>query len=196
MTVDLTALWHTNRRWRAWMDANTKFVTPDTLDCLRYALIESCEALDSWMRARLPDHARNNGRDHTVESELADTAMLLLTALTEFMMNQSQYRTAKPIVRTLDDICLAAAESAYYCSTDTIWEDKAYLALLMVVGYPGLDLPAELDRCHRRLAIKHGMGALSKWLHSQGEIEASIGYIYYKEDTGNWWHVPWFVEES
>lgn len=191
MIVDLTALWHTNRRWRAWMDANTKFVTPDTLDALRYMDGECREVRDLWMRQQKPEHVRNNGRDSTIEQELADVAMMALTALPE----------PPPMggfgVFDADYMCDNAnnAVLAFRMNVPS-WDRRVYWTLNHVLAYPGLDLPAELDRCHRRLAIKHGMGALAKWLHSQGETEASIGYIYYKENTGNWWHAPWLVEES
>lgn len=192
MTTDLTILWHTNRRWRAWMDAHTPFKTPDTLDCLRYSLIESCEALDAFLRAKNPDHARNNGREHTVESELADTAMLLLTALPAAWVD---YVIAVPR-NSIDDICLAVAETVAYFRRAEQWENRASNVLRRISTYPGLDLAAELDRCWRRLAVKHGMTALARWLGEQGQTMESIGLIHFEDGAGNWWPAPWLVEES
>ena len=200
MTTDLTALWRTNRRWRAWMDANTRFVTPDTLQCLRHMRNETCEAADLLMRIDHPEEVRNNGRDSTVEQELADVVVMALTVLSEppDAREVSGWKR-HPVEFDIDYLCHHANDAVNeYKENDSEfswWIPAAYRVIEFVLAYPGLDLPAELDRCWRRLAVKHGMMALDKWLCSRGESEASISYIFYKNDTDNWWPAPWLVEE-
>lgn len=187
MTVDLTTLWHTNRRWRAWMDANTKFVTPETLDCLRLALVASTRALDCWLRQKNPDHARNNGREHTVESELADTAMLLLTALPghddlmRILKDNPEWGDSN-----LDSICLMIGYSIVDYKHDQPWTVESVTALLAIAHYPGLDLAVELDRCWRRLAEIHGRVVIYHFWLASGCAVTDYPTL----------PMPWLVEES
>jgi hypothetical protein len=55
--------------------------TPNTEDSLAYAVTEVGEAIDADLRSRRPDDKRNNNRNVSVEHELAQAAMMLLTAL-------------------------------------------------------------------------------------------------------------------
>lgn len=57
---------------------------PDPLDSLRYAATESGEAIDAYLRGSRLFDKRNNHRNNSVESELADCAMMLLTAMPEY----------------------------------------------------------------------------------------------------------------
>lgn len=160
MTTGLAALWERNRLWRAWMDANTPFVTPETLDTLRYMLIECCEVLDLWMRDRNPNHARNNERNSTICQELADVAMLALTAIPD----GSDLSTVGPVlyVFDIDECCLYAAQAIQsYKENDRRWRGICEDILIFVLAHDGFDLAAELDKCHRRLAWKHGSHALA-----------------------------------
>ena len=54
--------------------------TPDRMDALRFAFCESAEAMDAWLRGQ-PRFNRNRPKDLNVLDELADTAIMLLTAL-------------------------------------------------------------------------------------------------------------------
>jgi len=54
---------------------------PNSADSLRYAATESAEAIDAYLRNSRVDDIRNNDRDADIESELADCAMMLLTAM-------------------------------------------------------------------------------------------------------------------
>lgn len=56
------------------------FPTPDQHDSLAFAVTEAAEALDAQLRCN-PRYKRNNSKDHTVERELAQCAMMLLTAV-------------------------------------------------------------------------------------------------------------------
>lgn len=179
MTTDLQQLWRINRNWRRWMDANTSFVTPSVIDTLRYSLIEASEALDAWMRSQNPGHARNNGREHTIEQELADTAMLLLTAYPAEEAKHDAFEMAVISLDTLDDLCysLCAAIMSYSEDVNDWWLNVSD-SLHFIANYPGFDLAAELGKCHRRLALKHGGEAYARCLQLASEIE------------------PWLVEKA
>jgi hypothetical protein len=153
--INLTELHERNKRWRAWMDANTPFKTPDTLDCLRYALTEAAEAMDVWLREKNQTHARNNERNHSLHAELADTAMMLLTAI-----DGQNLTPETPKTGTLDLICFSVASAVFRCATIERWEYTVVYALRMIANYPSFDLSIELDICHKRLAIKHGSALL------------------------------------
>lgn len=184
MTTDLQALWQENRRWRQWMDANTPFVTPDDpVDTLRYARDEAAsevkmeylalslaqvsasQASDRWMRSRLTEHARNNVRRSTLYEELADVAMLLLTALPT-----GNGFSPDPIcmIDGLDELCFTLALAVVNCGeyADN-WCVNASDSLHFIATYPDFDLTAELRKCHRRLAWKHGNAALAE--QAQGD---------------------------
>lgn len=181
MTTDLQQLWRINRNWRRWMDANTSFVTPSVIDTLRYSLIEASEALDAWMRSQNPGHARNNGREHTIEQELADTAMLLLTALPSEFVEEANLRI--PEQTDLDRIIMDISRGVYACGYldggyGAVWACYLAPALRKIEYYPGFDLATELGKCHRRLALKHGGEAYARCLQLASEIE------------------PWLVEKA
>jgi hypothetical protein len=148
--TNLAELHERNKRWRAWMDANTPFKTPDTLDCLRYALTEAAEAMDVFLREKNQTHARNNERNHSLHAELADTAMMLLTAL-EHPPRRSLY-----CICPLDDVVFYIANAVYYCSIEDDWTQDAESAIELIANYPGFDLATELEACHARLGLKHG----------------------------------------
>jgi len=79
--------------------------TPDPQDSLRFAVTEAGEALDASLRQN-PAYARNNHRNMSVEDELADCAMMLVTA------NGADYSYAwlpNLAAPDLDLICLAVA---------------------------------------------------------------------------------------
>lgn len=57
------------------------WATPEPVDCLRYAFCEAGEAMDAWLRQQRPNDSRNNERQPDVLDELADCAIMLLSAV-------------------------------------------------------------------------------------------------------------------
>ncbi len=57
------------------------WATPDLLWSLRFAFTEIAEAMDAWIRVNSNEFSRNREKDMQVIDELADTAIMLLTAL-------------------------------------------------------------------------------------------------------------------
>lgn len=176
MTTNLRTLWEINHRWRMWMDENTGFKTPDTLDCLRYSVCEAAEALDAWMRQKNQHHARNNGREHTVEQELADVAMLLLTALPEESLQD--WHLVDNELNSLEQLSLhiAFAVEGYKRGFDS-WTFDVMIALRYIEEYPNHAMAWRLAECHSRLAMKHGQAAYVIGLQLNCEAE------------------PWLIEE-
>lgn len=146
-----------NRVWREWMDTHSQFATPDTIDSLRYARIEANEAADLELRQKLPAHARNNERNHTIPGELAQVVMLLLTALPtiDFALAEREGLCLSDLPR-LDDICDLANSAVIECAAGfDYWTGYAHALLRATEHWPGLDIAAELRRCWSALAWKH-----------------------------------------
>ena len=66
--------------WAYRRELGAVWPTPGRVDALRFAVTEAAEALDAWLRTN-PAYARNRAREMDVLDELADCAMMLLTAL-------------------------------------------------------------------------------------------------------------------
>lgn len=149
------------------MAANSEFVTPDTIDTLRYLRIECNEAADVELRNRLSKHPRNNGRDNTVYEELADALMLALTALPEII-----HRELCPFVpvHTMDAICNWSNFMVVGCLDGDLdifanpsWIGNGYMLLTTICCYPGMNTEAELRKCWHRLAWKHASKAMDSY---------------------------------
>lgn len=67
--------------WDVRKKLGDKWPTPNAEDSLAYAVTEVGEAIDTDLRLRRPLDARNNRRNGSVYHELAQAAMMLLTAL-------------------------------------------------------------------------------------------------------------------
>lgn len=168
--IDWPHLWRLNRQWRQWMAANSEFVTPDTIDTLRYLRIECNEAADVELRNRLSKHPRNNGRDNTVHEELADALMLALTALTDGADWYSRESTAtlNSPAEHMDRICAWANRAVIYHTEDFgIAQSERVESLinlcLFIYWYPGMNVEAELRKCWHRLAWKHASKAMDSY---------------------------------
>jgi len=130
--------------------------TPDTeIDSLRYADCEAREALDAWMRINRPDHKRNHERDADILGELADCALMLLTALGPTY--QFQYVSyVSDVIPTIDDICWYVARAHRLIEREgDEWYYDAESALAAIDAYPGMDLTKQLYIRMSRLRKKH-----------------------------------------
>lgn len=67
--------------WKFRKKYSEYWATPDLLWSLRFAFTEIGEALDAWIRANSNQFSRNREKSMDVIDELADTALMLLTAL-------------------------------------------------------------------------------------------------------------------
>lgn len=158
MQIDWVELHRLNRVWRGWMDVHSNFVTPDTLDSLRYCRIEANEGADLELRAKLPQHARNNERQHTIPGELAQVVMLCLTALDEIVINKLMpvYQIDPDLPLTLDTICTLADRAVMeYIQDFAYWIDLTHILLVTITELAVVNVESDLRQCWWQLAWKH-----------------------------------------
>ena len=132
--------------------------TPNCLDALRFAVTEAAEAMDAWLRLN-GGYARNHDKSLSVEDELADCAMMLLTAAGEKWQPHVPFQfydlTLESIVFHVSMLCYDYPD-AYFSSLEVNHSICDLVA--MIAAYPGMSNLAErmngrLERiAERRLA--------------------------------------------
>lgn len=139
--------------------------TPNRLDALRFAVTEAAEAMDAWLRLN-GGYARNHDKDLSVEDELADCAMMLLTAAGEDWEPPQREIHVDAFNATLEDIALNVTMLCWHEKLGNYnnngWRDgvnplPAY-AVATIAAYSGMSnlaerINARLERiAERRLA--------------------------------------------
>lgn len=136
-------------------NANSEFwPTPDTEGSLMYAFTEIGEAVSAYMRLEHPDHKRNNDHESTLWEELADTAIMLLTALGDTHPDDDGDKIDDPMFPMelrLRSIAfgimeLLAGEGRY---------STVLIALRLIETFPDMDLEAEIGKRLDRIYEKH-----------------------------------------
>ncbi len=130
--------------------------TPNRLDALRFAVTEAAEAMDAWLRLN-GGYARNHDKNLSVEDELADCAMMLLTAAGEKWQPRLPLRCYES---KLDHIVFYVASLRYDNTIDlgSRMDYEASDIVATIAAYPGMSNLAEringrLERiAERRLA--------------------------------------------
>jgi len=119
--------------------------TPNRLDALRFAVTEAAEAMDAWLRLN-GGYARNHDKSLSVEDELADCAMMLLTAAGEDWQPSTPSRIYNA---TLESIVFYVALLCYDNVSDS--EDFSTMGFIVatIAAYPGMSNLAE--RINKRL---------------------------------------------
>ncbi len=120
------------------------FPTPNQADSLAFAFTEVAEAVDATLRLN-PIYKRNQSKAHGVERELAQCAMMLLTAVPEL----PEFQEVKAYY-DLVEICYAVSV-AYICPNEPKLAIHAVGTIASFIDLP-LHLRAELDR----MRTKHG----------------------------------------
>lgn len=135
--------------------------TPGTIDSLRFAATEAAEALDAWLRIK-GGYARNNDKALSVEAELADCAMMLMTALGRGIQDWGNDRSDWEGECPIDNIVVSVSDAL---SAALDWQGLGPLCRLLTVDalhlitmYPGMNLAAELRQRMARIRAKHGGG--------------------------------------
>lgn len=130
-----------------------RWPTPPPVDALRFAFTEAAEAMDAWLRLQ-PAYNRNNAKELSVEDELSDCLMMLVTAL-------GPEWQPPPVTgiyaATLEGICSAVAEcmlKAAYNSAD--WSRLTTCAVVKIDCYLEADpvtlVRGRLERIERRVS--------------------------------------------
>ena len=134
--------------------------TPDTELSLQFAFCESGEALDAWIRYTYPTMARNNDcvvTEDDILDELADTAMMLLTAAgTKLDLRCVPNSVASGLyAKTTTSIAIMLGRLLVACLDDRIgWKTDIGFALYIISLYPGMDLQARLQARYARIRAK------------------------------------------
>ncbi|GIV81805.1 MAG: hypothetical protein KatS3mg051_1159 [Anaerolineae bacterium] len=144
--------------WQTRHELEEFWSTPSWQHALLFAFTEAGEAVDAYLR-QFGHYARNNERDMSVAAELADCAMMLLSAI-QRQWNEQMTRAVDDQVwaygeRT--DMERAMREVAYQVG-GTLATGSTHgilMALAAVLAVPGLDLEAELVRRLERIRARH-----------------------------------------
>jgi NTP pyrophosphatase (non-canonical NTP hydrolase) len=149
------------------------WATPDPLNSLRYSFTECAEAMDAWLRAERPSDSRNNERENNVLDELADCAIMLLTALNfDEIKNQSNGRydtdfvflhAIKPERHRLEILSSRVANAALSASDDFYETSSVYLgwihdtvmSLGWIASYPEMELRQRIQGRLVKILKKH-----------------------------------------
>lgn len=137
--------------WRYRAELEPYWPTPSTGDALLFAFTELGEAVDAHLRSK-PEYARNRDKDLSVLDELADCAMMLLTALPNVsdVWQYERIRTAPEWGCVAKHIGLAMDLQP----TKWDWEHDVYISIIWITRYPGMDLPARLTSRLERIKAK------------------------------------------
>lgn len=131
-----------------------RWPTPPPVDALRFAFTEAAEAMDAWLRLQ-PAYNRNNAKELSVEDELADCMMMLITALGPAW----QPSALGAYSATLEGICAAVADCMLKAAWGNVgWSKLAEIAIVKIDCYPDADpvtlVKARLERIERRVSGK------------------------------------------
>ena len=124
--------------WRSEMEPH--FPTPGRVDSLAFAVTEAAEALDAQLRQN-PIYRRNNEKAHTVERELTQCAMMLLTAIPKTWEGWAISAIGKWELKSI--VGRVAEHYAWGCSPESLIFTLYGISTIVNLNET---LPAELDR--------------------------------------------------
>ena len=142
--------------WAFRKEIEPYWATPDPLNSLRYAFCEAAEAMDAWLRAERPNDSRNNERQNDVLDELADCAIMLLTAYPEGIDDANIYFQdydfmIELISKYISTAIVRMAAGGTWASHASEIED----AICFIANYPGMELKQRIQGRLARIAFKH-----------------------------------------
>jgi hypothetical protein len=127
--------------WRYRTELEPYWPTPTVEDALLFALTELGEAVDAHLRTK-PEYARNNTKELSELDELADFALMLLTAMgKDYVIGwQGDFSPYRGMHDWFDYV------TKFYMATGWRGIDWAYTEVLVlcVATHPGMDLPTRL----------------------------------------------------
>ena len=143
--------------WKFRREIEPYFPTPSPLDSLRFAVTEAAEALDAYLRQN-GDYKRNNDKTHSIPQELAQCALMLLTAYPPNVPIAGDFPVFYPsgidaavmVVHDAYAHCVTHEQFSQRCCQDAIWVISSYL-----VHQHGTTLEAELRTAMDRMLDKH-----------------------------------------
>lgn len=178
---DLRELWAMVWAFRAEMEDD--FPTPGRDDALAFAFTEAAEAVDAQLRQN-PRYKRNNDKEHSIERELTQCAMMLLTAVPRTWRGWGNFSVFwNDPVWTLRNIAIRVAFAMEVPS------DIEYILTTVVAINTAVDLsvmlPAELNRMrakHKPVNNTNGGGAIMNVYDKDGAlIDTRTVYVQKRE---------------
>lgn len=141
--------------WQHRADLEPYWPTPTTEDALLFAFTELGEAIDAHLRTN-GDYARNRDKSLDVLDELSDAALMIITALEDDFppsgVNGSVLLDKDK--RSFQEIGWNLSMALVKQQDRLSWQAYAYFALVLIYGYPGMDLPARLTARLERIKAK------------------------------------------
>ena len=134
------------------------WATPDPLNSLRYAFTEAAEAMDAWLRQNRPDDSRNNERQNDVLDELADCAIMLLTALNNHNEPFRTFRNPNGQIHephNLDRIAKYTIRCIECEKQSLDYRHQASACIWRIANYPEMNLLERIKSRLARIADKH-----------------------------------------
>ena len=128
------------------------FPTPNQADSLAFAFTEVAEAVDATLRQN-PLYKRNNTKEHSVERELAQCAMMLLTAVPE---GWDRWRMIPKSGRKRSLSWIAATIGIAYDEFEMGRENSFGMEDILYAIGQLIDLPTHLRAELARMRAKHG----------------------------------------
>lgn len=145
--IDLQTL-HT-AVWEFRAEMYNDFPTPGRDDSLAFAFTESAEAVDAQLRQN-PRYKRNNEKAHTVEQELTQCAIMLLTAIPSGFRAWADLDLYEAVfIWTPRNIAIRVAHCLETPS------DIAYILQTVAIIGTAVDLPTTLPAELARWTAKH-----------------------------------------
>ena len=134
--------------WDFRREVEDYFPTPGREDSVAFAFTEAAEALDAVLRED-PRYKRNNHKEHCVERELTQCAMMLLTAIGPRIPKNFSFSDSLPRESSsLNLICFQVATCLLYSS---VWQNTLEAVIAIGTRVDLLStLPEELDRMRRK----------------------------------------------
>lgn len=163
--------------WKYRQQLEDYWPTPTTEDALLFSFTELGEAVDAHLRSK-PQYARNNAKDLSVLDELADCALMLITALGK---KKTGWLFRKNFWGIDDHSWNAYCADAGTVLLPTIGNMPIVDMLARIATHPGMDLPARLTERLERIWWKRYE---CNWDVAPIELKQRWWYLNYKHGQG------------
>lgn len=153
--------------WAYRRELEAVWPTPGRGDALRFAVTEAAEALDAELRAN-PLYARNRAREMDELDELADCALMLLTALgpePELMRHKQRKHWLG-----LERMVFGCADALLDHTGNGVADKWLWDLVAMIEDRQGMDLPARLRGRLERIKAKRLGNAAAVKAGEAGEV--------------------------
>lgn len=148
--------------WRYRREMQGYWPTPSTRDAARFAVCETCEALDASLRLN-SGYARNNAKDLSIEDELCDALMMLITAIGPRLYAWGVFESLthddwEGRTGDLDQFVIDAANVLRRCDLplyDRTWREHAWMLCGDITKYVGESTVSRLTARLERIKAKH-----------------------------------------